>query len=596
MQRKVLLLLLFFGCAPALPARFVAGGEAWRRVQVLETRGTVRLGGLEGTSESIEDVPSGRHRVTTRLGPLQVAQGFDGGVGWVRSANGEIVVQDAPQAIAEARTEAWLTRRGWLRGEIASAHPLGRRENLEGYEVTPAGGAPIDLWFDRKSGRLSRTVERRGVHTLITTFEDYRAVGAVEIPFRTVTDDGDPRNLATVTLSEARWRPALPDAAWTRPHTDRDRIRFTGGATRTEVPIDLVGNHIYVRAAIDGQPVYLLVDTGGANMLTPEAAKRLGMATEGNMAASGAGEGRAKMSFARGRSLTVGAVTLDAPTFYVIDLGPLAKVEGVRLDGLIGFEMFARLAVRIDYSAGRMALVVPAAFTPPPGAIAVPFEVRERMPVVKGELDGVPARFTIDTGSRGAIDIHSPFIREHKLAARYRPRFQTIIGWGVGGAVRGSPVRFGEVKIGGAVARSVVGALYLGDKGAFASPDASANVGGGLLRRFVVTVDYARRRLFLEPIPGRDAPDRFDHAGLFLLRDGDALRIAGVAPGSPAERAGLHVGDQIVAVDRTPIAQRPLADWRKTFVDGEVGTTLVLIVERGGERREVSLTLAEILP
>jgi hypothetical protein len=343
--------------------------------------------------------------------------------------------------------------------------------------------------------------------------------------------------------------------------------------------------------------VRLLVDTGGVNLLTPAAAERLGLAAEGQLRARGVGEQNVDLALAKGKRLTVGEVALRDPVFYVIDLGDLPAVEGHDADGLVGFELFHRLGVRIDYPRQVLTLSSPESFRAPAGAVAVPFQLRERIPIVDGTIDGLAARFTVDTGSRASLTAHAPFVREHELVERYRPRFETVGGWGVGGPVRTSPVRFATVTIGGATVRGVAGDLFLGTTGAFADPDAAANLGGGVLRRFVVSFDYRASTMYLEPGPAIDAPDPYDRVGLFLMRAGaDALRIAAVTPGSPAEKAGLTVDDHIVAVDGAPVAGRTLAAWRAAFRDGAVGSRVRLAAERAGKRRDVTVTLVELLP
>src|SRR5262249_40379877 len=149
----------------------------------------------------------------------------------------------------------------------------------------------------------------------------------------------------------------------------------------------------------------------------------------------------------------------------------------------------------------------------------------------------------------------------------------------------------------GVVLRGVAGDLFTGTAGAFASPDAAANLGGGILRRFAVTFDYRGQAMYLEPGPAVDTRDPYDRAGLFLFRSGaDALKIAAVTPGSPAARAGLTVDDRIVAVDGAAIATQRLWQWRALFREGAVGRKVALTVERAGARRTVTLALVDLLP
>src|SRR5262249_51029263 len=155
-------------------------------------------------------------------------------------------------------------------------------------------------------------------------------------------------------------------------------------------------------------------------------------------------------------------------------------------------------------------------------------------------------RMTVDTGSRSSITVHSPFAREHDLAARYHAAPERVTGWGVGGAALGRPVRLGSLRIGEVEIKDVAGELFTGDKGASASPDIGANLGGGVLSRFTVAFDYEAKRMYLSPAVGAGKVDAFDRSGLWLMRDGDAVKIAAVAPGSAGAAAGLAAEDRIL--------------------------------------------------
>ncbi len=581
---------------PALPPaiatfRDAIGGAAWDRVAAIESHATASIGGMTGTNELLEDVATGRNRATIAVGPFTQTEGWDGALGWQRATGGEISRLDAPEALALAKTNAWLTRRGYFHAGGAAYKDLGARDGFHVIEATPDGGAVVALWFDR-GGLLARIVEHQGAETITTELADYRAIGEIRIPFHVTVDQGDPRNKLELALTDAKIVGAPDAAAFAPPKLDVERISFANGATETRVPFELINNHIYIHASVDGQPVRMIVDTGGLNMLTPAAAKRLGIATQGKMAATGAGNDKVDLAIGHGKTVTVGDVTLADPVFYVIDIGKLADIEGEEIDGLVGFELFSRLAVRIDYPARVLTLTAPKAFAPPQGAIAVPFVMSDRTPIVQGEIDGVPGQFWIDTGSRVSLTTMAKFTRDHDLSAKYKPAFETVTGYGVGGATRSSPVRFHEVKIGDATVREVVGDLFTGDKGSFADPDSAANVGGGILHRFVVTFDYGAKRMYLEPAKGAETREVYDRSGIFLRRDGDALAVISVVPHGPAETAGIRADDRITAIDGAPVRAKALAAWRQRLRDAP-GTKVKLHVERLGD---VTLTLVELVP
>jgi len=284
---------------------------------------------------------------------------------------------------------------------------------------------------------------------------------------------------------------------------------------------------------------------------------------------------------------------LDKPVFVIMDLGDLPKVEGYESDGLVGYEMFRRFGVTIDYADHTLSLAEPAKFAPPADASVVPFELDDRIPILSGTLDGAPVRISVDTGSRASLTMHSPFVRKNDLVAKYHAAPEAVVGWGVGGASRGRPARFGTLKLGDQSITGVAGDLYTGDKGAFANPDLAGNLGGGVLRRFTVAFDYSAKRMYLAPNADFAKADAFDRSGLFLLGDGDALSIADVAPGSAAARAGLQAKDRITAIGGEKVTWKSLLDWRAKFRAMPVGTKVKVERERGGKRETVELVLTD---
>ncbi|HTJ44121.1 MAG TPA: aspartyl protease family protein, partial [Kofleriaceae bacterium] len=554
---------------------------------MLDYTGTIETGGMHGTMHSTDDVTTGRSRNETHLGVLDQASGFDGGASWDLSPGGEAQRFDGPDAVARAKTAAWVTARGYLRTGGATYRELGDinegGRHLRGLEATPAGGTPIELWFD-DDGLLARTRAKVRVFTVTDEYSDYRDVSGVKVPFRISSDDGDERNRVTIAVTEMHAREAQPDATYAMPPTD-DRIAFPDGADHVELPFALIENHIYVDATVDGKPVKMLFDTGGQNLLVPKSAARLGLKSEGANAAGGAGDERIDVGYAKGKSVALAGVTLRDPVFAVIDLRSLPDVEGVDLDGLVGYELFHRLVVRVDYPKRRITLWSPKAFTPPEGAIAVPFEMSDTIPIVKGSIDGIPGRFWIDTGSRASLTTMSVFTKAHDLEGKYKPAFEAVTGWGVGGPAKGKPVRFHTITIGDATVKEVVGDLFTGTKSAMADPDSAANLGGGILKRFAVTFDYGHQTMYLEPGPDAAKPDVYDHAGLFVLRadGGRALKVGAVTPTGPAEHAGVREGDVITTIDNDAITSKSVSEWRQYFRDRAPGTKVVLGIVRDGK-------------
>ncbi|MBL0939898.1 MAG: trypsin-like peptidase domain-containing protein [Gemmatimonadaceae bacterium] len=67
--------------------------------------------------------------------------------------------------------------------------------------------------------------------------------------------------------------------------------------------------------------------------------------------------------------------------------------------------------------------------------------------------------------------------------------------------------------------------------------------------------------------------------------------VARVVPGSPAERAGVRVGDQVVGAGTRPV--RNPFEWEARLLDLRVGEQLPITVRRGGQDVRLTLTVAD---
>lgn len=73
------------------------------------------------------------------------------------------------------------------------------------------------------------------------------------------------------------------------------------------------------------------------------------------------------------------------------------------------------------------------------------------------------------------------------------------------------------------------------------------------------------------------------------------LFVRGVPVGQGADRAGLEVDDEIVAIDGHAVKDMSQDDVKRA-VRGDVGTSLLLTIDRGGQKRDVKVERSPILP
>jgi S1-C subfamily serine protease len=75
------------------------------------------------------------------------------------------------------------------------------------------------------------------------------------------------------------------------------------------------------------------------------------------------------------------------------------------------------------------------------------------------------------------------------------------------------------------------------------------------------------------------------------LEQPSGLLLVGIDPGGPAERAGLLIGDILIALGTTPV--RGTDDLRDALGPESVGQSTAVRVIRGGERRDLTATIGE---
>jgi hypothetical protein len=122
------------------------------------------------------------------------------------------------------------------------------------------------------------------------------------------------------------------------------------------------------------------------------------------------------------------------------------------------------------------------------------------------------------------------------------------------------------------------------------SAEGDGTVGFGFLHNFNIIIDYDRRRVWLENYTGKTADDEVGDPGIAAMGDKrDDVRILRVAPGSPAEKAGLKRGDKILSVDGVDLDGH--IGYRKTrrMLEGPVGSKIQVAVSSGGSLKRMEL-------
>jgi len=560
--------------------RFATGGDNWNRFSECESEGEFRVGDYTGTYRAVANLRTGENvwRVQIPDAGVNQASGAEIAQGWKQDDAGDTQLQiDSDPSHVD---ELYLTSHGYWRPNfggakvkaLAPANEPGQSWDRLQFQVP--GGHGFTLWINRRTHLIERSDQES-----MRYLGDYRRVQGVLLPFSIRRISGDQEQ--TIILTRLTLLKKIEKEGFAIPFRKDYAMPQSGSVN---VPAE---DGILFQAKINGQgPFELMLDTGSPNLITAGFAKRLSlplMRSSKKLSTSG---GTVDLGTTQIESLAVGGLTLRDQPFLVVD-SPWDASDP--LVGVVGYEFLRRFVVKVDYENKLLTVYDGPAFRYQGNGIGVPLLLRGISFEVNGKVDDVDGRFVLDTGNEAGFALEGEFVQQSDFIRRLGAHYHGYSGRGYAGPLPDAYYgRVRSLRLGEAEVHDVVAHLSTGET---AGADFSGNIGQSILKQFNVTFDAMRGRLYLEKNSNWGKPGIFNRAGAILGKGDQGETVMTVIPGSPAESAGLHVGDVITAIDQKPpedLSEQP------AFLQPE-GTVVHLTAKREGVSHELSLTLRNIL-
>jgi PDZ domain len=324
-----------------------------------------------------------------------------------------------------------------------------------------------------------------------------------------------------------------------------------------------------------------------------------------------------------------GARFPDVPTSGVIADSLLPS----EILGLLGPSVLGDRALVIDWARGQGALVPPRlalvardssasasnlgrdarvrrsrvayAAVIEPGAVAVPFRLFEggRMLVTARMCEGAwcsaSLNLLLDTGASSCV-CFDDVVAERAPRARAWPTLRDLPVHTMLGTFRMDAVVAPRIALTESEAPLAAELVDVGITARRSLPDLDGALpervhgllGATFLERFRLVLDVGNQVAWFAPARvASGAPSSSSSAatpGLRLERRGGALRVAAVAPGSPAATAGAAVGDEVVSIDGVSTAELD-GETAAVRLAGRRGTEVVVVTRREGWQRVLRL-------
>jgi len=299
-----------------------------------------------------------------------------------------------------------------------------------------------------------------------------------------------------------------------------------------------------------------------------------------------------KVSFLNNRKLHLPGLTIDSLNFHVNDYSILTSVYGEKIDGIIGYAVFSRYIIKLDYDNYKIEFWSKGTFRYPKGGSL--FKPNIGTLAVQSarvrEAATVSTRFLYDIGAALCLLLSKEFVHDSNFISKGR-KVYIKEAEGVGGKIDMQLTVVKEFKIGPYRFKNVPTYIFNDENNITSYPYMAGLIGNDILRRFNTFFNYEKEEFYL--IPNLRFADPFDYAytGMELYMV-DGVIIAGdVAEGSPAEAAGLKEGDVIISINKN--FSNDLNAMKIALQT--VNEKIRVIIKRGDELKEIEFRAKSIM-
>jgi hypothetical protein len=379
------------------------------------------------------------------------------------------------------------------------------------------------------------------------------------------------------------------------------------GRKRVQIPFELQNNLIVVPVVVNGMlPLRFILDTGVQTAILTEKAFAdiLNLQYTRKYTISAPGAEKSVNAFVTNN------VTLEMPgirgmghALLVLeeDYLELRNYLGTDVHGILGYELFSRFIIEINYERKIMTISTPARYRHGRNFETLRMTVEDTKPYINATVtltngahlnakmlvdSGASHGMLLDAGSDSLIVVPNNFVSSQ-------------IGRGIGGAITGKvgrikSIELGKYELSNAIVNfpdpnSYMDSLKLG------STKRNGTIGGEILSRFTVVFNFPKEEIYIKKNTSFKKKFYYNLSGLVVKAKGsrlDVFEITEVRGESAAEEADILVGDNILAVNG--ISAKSLNLNQITgYLNSKPGRRITLELQRDGQILKRRLVLAD---
>lgn len=357
-----------------------------------------------------------------------------------------------------------------------------------------------------------------------------------------------------------------------------------------EIPFEYRNDHIIIKVKIGNELYDYVFDTGGYNDITDEIQGKNNFPVLTKQTVGSANQLKSSVNIVKVDSLSIGELIFKDVTALQMNFENVPSMCGIN-GALIGASIIKNFSWRIDFPQKKIIVTDNfSKFPDLPNTVKVPVSFNKRlMPYIEAKMDGKPDMYMFDLGSASLFSI------TEKTAKKYIEGKELIEIFG--GTIEGGN---GTVKIPVKILKA--NTFEIGDFVGYTNKPvvytklSNENlIGNPIIKDFIVTLNFKDDELYFSQIPHTKTNDGWNSFGLNIEYKSNKLVVTTIFSGLPAEKAGLNVGDEIIAIDQQALTCSSFCDC-KLIIDNILrnNSSIVFSVKKDNAISQIKLTKVKI--
>jgi hypothetical protein len=382
------------------------------------------------------------------------------------------------------------------------------------------------------------------------------------------------------------------------------------GKSKVQFPIEIYNNLVVVPIILNHQlPLKFILDTGVRTSILTEKAYSdiLNLPYSRQLTISGPGDERLVVAYVTNNvSLDMPGVQGRGHAMLVLeeDYLELRNYLGTDVHGILGYELFSRFIIQVDYERKLLTLMLPHRFKEKRKYTWIPAQIQDTKPYITANLQlndttSLSAKLLVDSGASHGLFLEANSNSKITIPARH---VRNIIGRGLGGEITGEIGKIKSINLGNYEIPNVItnfpdAETYIDTLKTSRSIFRNGSLGGEILSRFTVIFNFPGEKIYLKKNSSFKKKFYFSLSGLTIRAKGSRLKsfeITDLRQNSEAQKAGIKVGDRIISVNGIQANDLNLTIVN-AFLNSKPGRRIVLQLERGPEKLKKEFKLEDPL-